>query len=148
MCRWLKKRQAKGNDIAIALPFPAFEPRKTICEAFMAKEKGILVRFTTQDHEQILKKAEQFNVSVSVFLNRLGLEKEIPTADEVETFLQIIYQLDRIGNNLNQISKHLSASRKHGWSASITEKEILTAALEARNLHSSLKNQVLKKWQS
>jgi hypothetical protein len=114
----------------------------------MAKEKGILVRFTAQDHEQILKKAEAFNVSVSVFLNRLGMEKEIPNPDELEIFMQIIYQLDRIGNNLNQISKHLSASRKHSWKPSITEKEILTAALEARSLHSNLKTQVLKKWQS
>jgi hypothetical protein len=113
----------------------------------MAKEKGILVRFTASDHEAILKKAEQFNVSVSVFLNRLGLEKEIPSAVEVENFLQIIYHLDRIGNNLNQISKHLNASRRHGWTASVTEKEILTAALEARNLHSNLKKQVLK-WRS
>jgi MinD superfamily P-loop ATPase len=113
----------------------------------MAKEKGILVRFTAQDHEQILKKAEQFNVSVSVMLNRLGMEKQIPTAAVAENMLRIIYQLDRIGNNLNQISRHLSASRKHGWTASITEKEILTAALEARNIHSNLKEQVLK-WRS
>ncbi len=113
----------------------------------MAKEKGILVRFTTQDHEQILKKAEQFNVSVSVFLNRLGLEKEIPVAADAENLLRIIYQLDRIGNNLNQISRHLKASRTHGWKPSITEKEILTAALEARNIHSNLKEQVLK-WRS
>jgi hypothetical protein len=113
----------------------------------MAKEKGILVRFTNQEHQEILNKAEQFNVSVSVFLNRLGLEKEIPNPDEAENLLLIIYQLDRIGNNLNQISKHLSAGRKHGWQASVTEKEILTAALEARNLHSDLKQQVLK-WRS
>jgi hypothetical protein len=148
MCRWLKKRQAKENDIAIALPFPAFEPEKTLVRLFMAKEKGLLVRLTNQEHEQILKKAEQFNVSASQFLCRLGMEKEIPTAEESEIFLQIIYQLDRIGNNLNQISKHLSASRKHGWQPNVTEKEILTAALEARNLHSNLKVQVLKKWQS
>jgi MinD superfamily P-loop ATPase len=114
----------------------------------MAKRKGILVRFTDSDHETILKKAEQFNVSVSVMLNRLGMEKEIPTAEEVETFLQIIYQLDRVGNNLNQISKHLNASRKHAWKPSITEKEILTAGLEVRNLHSDLKKQVLTKWLS
>ncbi len=113
----------------------------------MAKEKGILVRFTNQDHEQILKKADAFKVSVSVFLNRLGLDKEIPAAGELESWLRIIYQLDRIGNNLNQISKHLSASRKCGWPASITEKEILTAALEARNLHSNLKERILK-WRS
>jgi hypothetical protein len=113
----------------------------------MAKEKGILVRFTASDHEAILKKAEQFNCSVSVFLNRLGLEKEIPNAVEVQNFLKIIYQLDRIGNNLNQISKHLNASRRHGWTPSVTEKEILTAALEARNLHSNLKKQILK-WRS
>ncbi len=113
----------------------------------MAKEKGILVRFTTQDHQEILKKAAAFNVSVSVFLSRLGLEKEIPRPNDVENSLQIIYQVDRIGNNLNQISKHLSASRKHGWTPSVTEKEILTAALEARNLHSNLKKQILK-WQS
>jgi MinD superfamily P-loop ATPase len=114
----------------------------------MAKEKGILVRFTAQDHEHILKKAEAFNVSVSVMLNRLGLEKEVPNPDEVEIFMQIIYELDRIGNNLNQISKHLSASRKNNWKPSITEKEILTAGLEVRNLHSDLKEQVLRKWLS
>jgi hypothetical protein len=114
----------------------------------MAKEKGLLVRLENHEHEHILKKAEQFNVSASQFLCRLGMEKEIPTAEESEIFLQIIYQLDRVGNNLNQISKHLSASRKHSWKPSITEKEILTAALEARNLHSNLKNQILKKWQS
>lgn len=114
----------------------------------MAKEKGILVRFTASDHELILKKAEHFDVSVSVFLNRLGLEKEIPDPAERDEILQIIYQLDRIGNNLNQIARHLNASRTHGWKPSVTEKEILTAALEARNLHSSLKNSVLKKWQS
>jgi hypothetical protein len=113
----------------------------------MAKEKGILVRFTTQDHEQILNKAAQLNVSVSVFLNRLGLEKEIPVAAEAENLLRIIYQLDRSGNNLNQISRHLKAARTHGWQPSITEKEILTAALEARNIHSTLKEQVLK-WRS
>jgi MinD superfamily P-loop ATPase len=113
----------------------------------MGKEKGILVRFTASDHEAILKKAEQLNVPVSVFLNRLGMEKEIPTAAEAENSLKIIYLLDRNGNNLNQISKHLNASRKHGWPATITEKEILTAALEARNIHSILKEQVLK-WRS
>jgi hypothetical protein len=113
----------------------------------MAKEKGLLVRLTSQEHQEILKKAEQFNVSASQFLCRLGLEKELPTKEESENLLGIIYLLDRSGNNLNQIAKHLSASRKHGWKASITEKEILTAALEARNLHSNLKTQVLK-WRS
>jgi hypothetical protein len=113
----------------------------------MAKEKGLLVRLEKHEHEQILKKAEQFNVSASQFLCRLGMEKELPAAAEAENLLRIIYQLDRIGNNLNQISKHLSASRKHGWPATITEKEILTAALEARNLHSNLKEKVLK-WRS
>jgi hypothetical protein len=113
----------------------------------MAKEKGLLVRLENHEHEHILKKAEQFNVSASQFLCRLGMEKELPGAAEAESLLRIIYQLDRIGNNLNQISKHLSASRKHGWPATITEKEILTAALEARNLHSNLKTRILK-WRS
>jgi predicted transcriptional regulator len=114
----------------------------------MAKEKGILVRFTASDHEAILKKAEQFNVSVSVLLNRLGLEKELPTTDEKDTFLQIIYLLDRNANNINQIATALNSARKHGTPASVTEKEILTAALEARNLHSNLKKLIKTKWQS
>jgi hypothetical protein len=114
----------------------------------MAKEKGLLVRLENHEHEQILKKAEQFNVSASQFLCRLGMEKELPSGDEVEKFLQIIYQLNRIGNNLNQIAIHLNASRKRGTASNLTEKEILIAALEAKNLHSKLKKLVELKWQS
>ncbi len=143
-----EKRQAKGNDIAIALPFPAFEPEKTLVRLFMAKERGLLVRLTNQEHAEILKKAEQFNVSASQFFCRLGMEKELPTPEESENFLRIIYLLERSGNNLNQIAIHLNASRKRGTAANLTEKEILIAALEAKNLHSKLKKLVELKWQS
>ncbi len=114
----------------------------------MAKVKGLLVRLETTEHEQILKKAEQFNVSGSQFLCRLGMEKELPSPDERKDFLRIISLLERSGNNLNQIATILNASRKNRSSSGITEKEILSAALEAKNLHSYLKKQVKLKWQS
>jgi hypothetical protein len=114
----------------------------------MAREKGLLVRLSNTEHEQILKKAEQFNVSASQFFRRLGMEKELPTAEESENFLRIIYLLERSGNNLNQIATHLNASRKRGTAATSTQKEILIAALEARDLHSNLKKLVKLKWQS
>ncbi len=106
------------------------------------------MRLEATEHEQILKKAAEFNVSGSQFLCRLGMEKELPSPDERKDFLKIISLLERSGNNLNQIATILNASRKCGSASGITEKEVLSAALEAKNLHYFLKKQVKLKWQS
>jgi hypothetical protein len=113
----------------------------------MAKEKGLFVRMNNAEHEKITNSAADFDVSAAEFLRRLGMEKELPTPEEREDFLRIIFLLERSGNNLNQIATHMNASRKRGATPTTTEKEILTAALEARNIHSYLKKQVKSKWQ-
>ncbi len=113
----------------------------------MAKEKGLLVRLEAAEHEHILKRAQQFDISGSRFLCRLGMEKELPLPEERENFLRIIYLLERSANNLNQIATHLNAGRKRGAAPTTTEKEILTAALEARNLYSYVKKKVKLKWE-
>jgi hypothetical protein len=114
----------------------------------MAKEKGIFVRMNNAEHEKITNSAADFDVSAAEFLRRLGTEKELPAPEERKNFLRIIYLLERSGNNLNQIVTNQNAGRKRGAAPTAAEKEVLTAALEARNLYSYLKKQVKLKWQS
>jgi len=91
------------------------------------RTKQCLVRFTEQEFAEIAGKADKAGIATAAFLRAAALgspgprAQRRPPADHV-ALRQILGQCGRIGNNVNQIAKHLNA----GGQADIPE---LRAAL-------------------
>lgn len=100
--------------------------------------KKILVRLTESEKQKIEGGAKQSQLSVSRFLVRSGVgdERGLDPAER-ELREQAIYELRRVGVNLNQIAYALNAARRTGRgdespSAEVTKAaESLKTALEA-----------------
>jgi hypothetical protein len=99
------------------------------------RTKQCLVRFTEQEFAEIVGKADKAGIASAAFLRAAALgspgprAQRRPPADHV-ALRQILGHCGRIGNNLNQIAKHLN----EGGRANIRElKEALAAYLDIRN---------------
>lgn len=93
------------------------------------RTKQCLVRFTEQEFAEISSKADKAGMASAAFLRAAALgnpgprARRRPPADHV-ALRQILGHCGRIGNNLNQIAKHLNA----GGALDVPE---LRAALDA-----------------
>ena len=79
---------------------------------FGAKEKRIFIRVSEDMHELISYEAEKSGLSISEFCRRVLLNrpiKKLPIIihDERE-ILQELRNINKVGNNLNQIALHLN----------------------------------------
>ena len=79
---------------------------------FGAKEKRIFIRVSEDMHELISYEAEKSGLSISEFCRRVLLNrpiKKLPIIihDERE-ILQELRNINKVGNNLNQIARHLN----------------------------------------
>ncbi len=77
-----------------------------------AKEKKIFIRVSEDMHELISYEAEKSGLSISEFCRRVLLNrpiKKLPIIihDERE-ILQELRNINKVGNNLNQIARHLN----------------------------------------
>lgn len=86
------------------------------------KLKQIKVNFYPEQHQLLKQKAEDNNTTISQFVReKLSLELEekdtrkiYKTHEKVtykKTDPQLIYELNKIGNNLNQIARNLNAKK-------------------------------------
>ena len=94
------------------------------------KKKGeqILVRLSPEEQAHIQKLTEAYG-SVQKLFRKLISGVSIPTVVlHPEGARGIISELKRIGNNINQISKHLNQGSSRGW---YTEFEEAAADLKA-----------------
>ena len=71
--------------------------------------KPFTVRATKDEHERLMNRAREAQLSLSRFLVECGLSKDAPSWDDKQRHERAIVQLVRTGNNLNQIAKQLNA---------------------------------------
>ena len=69
------------------------------------------MRTTKSEHERLVSRAKEAQLSLSRFLVECGLSKDAPTWEDRQQRERAIIQLIRTGNNLNQIAKQLNAQR-------------------------------------
>lgn len=67
------------------------------------RTKKITFRLTAEEYESIKAKVNKAGISQQQFLLKTALEKEIISIKEFQT---LMFQLKKIGANINQIAKH------------------------------------------
>ncbi|MBR2845587.1 MAG: plasmid mobilization relaxosome protein MobC [Solobacterium sp.] len=76
------------------------------------KEQRITIRLTEYEYQVLKKECQLSQLSVSEYIRRLLLNREIPIYpviihDEHE-ILEELRKINKVGNNLNQIARHLN----------------------------------------
>lgn len=72
----------------------------------LKKDNIIIIRVTKQEKDKLIKKSKKAEMSLSEYLIEQGLERDIVV---IEYFKHFIYELRKIGNNINQLT-HLANS--------------------------------------
>ena len=75
----------------------------------MAKDKRVTIRFTDDEYNQLKSKADELDISLSTYIRKktLGNREKLSTKCDKE----LLYKINRIGNNLNQIAKHCNTTK-------------------------------------
>ena len=102
----------------------------------MAKYRPIKVNVTPEHYDELLEKAQSNDQTIAQFVRSelnidLGIKprtrkKRSDAGEFNKVDPSLLYQVSKIGNNLNQIAKHLNS----GTSQDV---EILSTLLEIRN---------------
>jgi hypothetical protein len=82
------------------------------------------IRFSADEFSQIEEKLNEHNLSFAEFARGAILRKKIKT----KLTTDYIFQLQKIGNNLNQIAKNLNSKK-----SDIPNSEILKVLIEIQN---------------
>ena len=72
-------------------------------------QKSALVRVTSDEHRRLVEQAREAKLSLSRLLVESGLAGKAPTPGDRERRERAIMEVNRVGNNLNQIAKQLNA---------------------------------------
>jgi len=98
-------------------------------------QKSILVRISNDEFRQLTERSERSGVSLSRLLVESALTNEVLTNEqreeaEVALFLRewAIFEVARVGNNLNQIARQLNSQR--GVISTEKIEQVLTATYE------------------
>lgn len=73
--------------------------------------KNAHVRLTAAEHRRLVELAKEAKLSLSRFLVAAGLAGKVPTYEDRERQERAIMEVNRVGNNLNQIARQLNAQR-------------------------------------
>ena len=68
----------------------------------MKKDKIITIRVSEKEKKKLIEKSEVAKLSLSEYLIKQGLDKEIVIVDGIN---EVVSELRRIGNNINQLTK-------------------------------------------
>ena len=71
------------------------------------RDKVIPVRFTEKEKNFVELVSNKFNISLSEFIRRSALQRRMPAQGVAEINRKTYQELCRIGNNLNQVLKHV-----------------------------------------
>lgn len=71
------------------------------------RNQTISIRLTTEEKEEIIAKAKQANMTLTDYLIECSRNTEITVTDLSE----VLIELKRIGNNLNQIARKVNSRR-------------------------------------
>lgn len=82
------------------------------------KNKVIVLRIKEEDKQRLIQLANRADVSVSEFLIRSALNRKLPPAkidtDAYAALTQLLWEVNKIGNNFNQLTKTCHTSRQLG----------------------------------
>ena len=73
------------------------------------RDKVIPVRFTEEERNFVEIISSKFNISFSEFIRRSALQRRMPAQSVAEINRKTYQELCRIGNNINQIVRHLNS---------------------------------------
>lgn len=84
--------------------------------------KAITVRVTKDEHGSLMDRAARHGLSASRFLVRSGTSRPLPpardtvlrTAEDRKDMEFLLYELRKVGNNLNQLARHSNQARLVG----------------------------------
>lgn len=84
-----------------------------------SRPKQVMFRMSEEEYEQFMKKVEQSGTNQQEYILRSVLEQSITNTDGVK---EIVPELKRVGNNLNQIAHALNGTRYYQYNL-ITENQ-------------------------
>ena len=79
----------------------------------MARENIIGVRLTDEEYINLKLKAEASHKSVSQYIRELIILSKVKPVRN-KNYYKVLYELNKIGNNINQIAKSLNKIAKSG----------------------------------
>lgn len=77
---------------------------------FRVREKSIKIMCTEIEKLQIEKLAAENNMNIGNYMRKMALEGYIINVDFSE-LKQLVYEVNRIGNNVNQIAHHVNTNK-------------------------------------
>ncbi len=75
----------------------------------MMRDKKVTIRLTQDEYNKLNNETQKLNMSMSELIRHKILNKKVRVKSKLST--QAIYELNRIGNNLNQIAKHCNITK-------------------------------------
>ena len=87
----------------------------------MKKDKIITIRVSEKEKKKLIEKSEVTKLSLSEYLIKQGLDKEIVIVDGLN---EVVAELRRIGNNINQLTYLVNSGRIYTVDFSEVKQEI------------------------
>ena len=113
MVKTTRKTMAEIQNSTLSQPKQQRKPKTN-----KTKDKVIVLRLNNQDKQRLIQLATQRNVSLSEFLLRSALNRQLPAAkidtEAYGTLTKILWEINKIGTNFNQLTKTCHISRQLG----------------------------------
>lgn len=87
----------------------------------MKKDKIITIRVNERDKKKLIEKSKIAKLSLSEYLIKQGLDKEIVMVDGLN---EVVTELRRIGNNINQLTYLANSGRIYTVDLSEVKQEL------------------------
>ena len=87
----------------------------------MKKDKIITIRVSEKEKKKLIERSEVAKLSLSEYLIKQGLDKEIVIVDGLN---EVVTELRRIGNNINQLTYLANSGRIYTVDLSEVKQEI------------------------
>jgi type II secretory pathway component PulF len=78
------------------------------------RETEIKIRLTAKEREEIRELAREEGLNVSEYIRKRALQRQAEEQAKLEMERQLVYELHRIGVNLNQMARGINILKKKG----------------------------------
>lgn len=68
------------------------------------RTRNVVIRLTEEEKEKLVKRANSVGKSVSSYIREMSLHGNFTTKTDIQT----VYELKKIGANINQLAKHVN----------------------------------------
>ena len=77
----------------------------------MLKTNKVTIRFADDELSNIKFKAQKYNITISEYIRRVAIDNYLDDILKKDYYQVKLYQINKIGNNLNQIAHNLNTTR-------------------------------------